>query len=297
MKRACAATMGLLVLAAAPAAAETLNIFDPKFDALAVTTTDVLVGDFDIDLTNVLVDHGTRDLKIQAKFNKLAHDSWHYLTTLVDTNGDWAADYEILWGMDERAAAVFNARTGDVLCTDLPISLRTGSGGTATVTAPRTCFNKPAAVAVHVIALWSGWSQAGTELHFVDTAPGPFDPDFPEFSARVRSSNTGTATSPAPAKVRTKMVASLTRKKQRVGKAPSKVTFRVKSGKRTSGKVVVRVAGKKWKTVKVTTGKRKTVKLPKHLKPGKHKVKLKFTPKNPKRFIGSSKTVKVRVVR
>ncbi|MBS4754604.1 hypothetical protein KG112_17490 [Nocardioides sp. zg-ZUI104] len=285
-----------LALAASPAIAETLDVHDESGDALAITDYGIAYGDFDIDLRNVRIDHGTRNLQIVSTFTYLDATSWHYYVADVDTNADGVADHRLVWDRDAGFQGVAQVDLAGnataVTCTTAGGQEKLGVNGTLTFTVPRTCVGSPAQLAVNVTVMWSGQSEADTDLAFVDTAPGMFG-ETPTFSAPVRSSNTGTITSPQAPQVRTSISASVAKTKYKAKSKPPKVTFKVPQ---TSGSVKIQVDGRTKKTVRVAAGRRYSYQLPR-LKRGAHTVKLTFTPTQGKRYLGSTKTLRVRVVK
>lgn len=286
-----------LLLLAAPAFAGTTVVGDPDDDAWAVTTSGIIVGDHDIDLRSVLIDHGTQSLQLVSTFSFTNADSWTDLQASIDTNLDDVADYTVLWSKDYGVAGVLDAAE-NVTCSTIGTSEKYGVNGTVTMTIPRTCLGSPRSLAIHVDAFWFGTSQADTDLTFVDSAPGLFIDEPTAFSAPVASSNTGSVTSPqAPAPVpgKTRVTAKLSKKSQTFGKAAAKLTIRVAGD--PAGTVQIADGRKVLKRLPVKAGKSLVFKLPRKLKPGTHRLKVTFTPADKTSFAGSSQTVKLRVRR
>lgn len=286
-----------LSLGAGTAFAGTGVVNDPSMDALAITSSGVTVGDFDIDLRTVNIDHGTRSLQITSTFTYTDANSWNNLNALIDTNGDGIGDYTVLWSKDGGVAGVLDAAE-TVTCTSIGTGEKFGVNGTVTMTIPRTCIGNPASVAVHVDVFWFGTNTSGADLSFVDSAPGLFIDEPALFSARVPSSNTGTATSPqapAPIPTKTKVTVKLSKKSQTVGKSPAIIRIRVSGD--PAGQVTVADNGKAVKRLPVKPGKELRFVLPRNLKPGGHRISVTFVPKDKTAYSASSQTVKLRVAR
>lgn len=287
------------VLLAGSAGAATHNFSDDVFDAWGFTDYSSQFGDFDIDLTRVDVDHGTRDLNLTARFTRLVPDSWTHFRALLDTNQDGFTDYTILWGREQGTAFVMDEDELYV-CDVKNTTERLGAGGSLAVTVSRSCIGNPATVAVHVDAMWMGYNEDWDDLYFVDSAPGEFVEDWTTFSAPVRSSNTGSATSPQapkPVAKKTSVSAKLSSKTFVLGSKAPKLTVKPKGSGNPKGRVKITVKGKTVKNVSTRAGKKVTYTFKKNLKPGKHKVKVTFTPSDRKRWKTSSKTVTLTVKR
>lgn len=108
------------------------------------------------------------------------------------------------------------------------------------------------------------------------------------------------APSPAPAPVKAGLTVRLTKKKQRVGKAPAKVRVRLKgtvSGVAPAGKVVVKV-GRKVVGRRTVTGKLTfALALPRKLKPGRHTVVVTYVPTQGSAYARTTAKVTLRVRR
>lgn len=109
-------------------------------------------------------------------------------------------------------------------------------------------------------------------------------------------------TTPKPAVKRSPVLkVSLTKKSQRVRKAPAKVKVTLERAARSSaqprGKVVVKVGKRIVTRVSVKGSKKFRVSLPRKLKVGRHTVKVVFTPKKGTAYKKSTRSVKVRVKR
>lgn len=298
--RLLATTLGAsLALLAAPAFAGTTVVGDPTDDALAITEAGLFWGEFDIDLTSVRIDHGTRDLQVVSTFTYTNADSWNVLRVLVDSTLDGVADYTVVWGRDEGVTGVLDA-ADNVVCDSVPTAERLGVNGSLTVTVPRSCLGNPASLAVHVDVMWAGYNTSGNELYFLDSAPGDFVDEPPLFSSAVASSNTGTVTSPkppapAPAPAKTRVVLKLSKKAQVVGKAPASLRINVTGN--PAGRLEIADGRKVLKRVTVRAGKGASYKLPRKLKPGTHRLKVSFVPSDTVRFSPSTATIRLRVRR
>lgn len=184
-----------LVLVAGSAGAATLTFLDDTYDVTMVTDGTVKYGSYDVDMTSVHVDHGTRTLGIAALFTELVSDSWTYFNVKLDTNSDGVEDYEATWGKESGLAGVFYP-SGDVVCAVDDTYEELGPDGGLVMMIPRSCLGNPSSVRVHVDVMWSGYNVLDNKLYFVDSAPGDFTDDPVSFSGPVASSNTGTVTSP-----------------------------------------------------------------------------------------------------
>ncbi len=300
--RTAAVAVGLaLTMTAAPALSATTNLPDPDDDAFVITDDGVAVGDFDIDLRNVAIDHGTKSVMITAQFSYTNAESWTQFSVSFDTNRDGLRDHVALWSLADGLAGVLevgpDGSIGDVTCSSIGTSQRFGVNGTVTLTIPRTCLGSPAAVAVHVDVLWSGTSEAGTDLDFVDSAPGTIIDDPMMFSAPVASSNTGTVTSPALPVVKTSIVASLSKRTQKVGGASAVLRVRVVGAGGASGTVKIRDGRKTLRSVAVRAGRPIKYRFPSRLKAGAHRIVVVFAPTDRKKFSPSTRTLRLVVRR
>lgn len=264
-----------LVLVGTAAIGATGVIHDPVGDAVVVVNDGLDYGDFDIDLTRIDIDHGTKRLDITAQFTNTVEDSWNLVNAELDTNRDGFTDYTATWvrGYDENgnleeAAWVTNAYD-EFTCRSIGTAERLGRNGTLALRIPRSCIGTPRQVAVHVDVMWGGYNTYGDELYFIDSAPGELIDERTTFSAPVLSSNTGTATSPAPpkqakAKTKTRTTAKFAAKKRvatvrvkvtsptgNVGRVAGKVRIQVRRGNQVVRTVTKKVNNKGIATVKV----------------------------------------------
>jgi hypothetical protein len=297
-----------LLLAAGPATADVINLPDADDDAFAITASNVTVGDYDIDLRSVLIDHGTSSVLVASTFTYTNADSWTDLTVQFDVNGDRVSDYTALWSKDSGAHGVLRNNpdgTDTVTCTSAGPAEAPGVNGTVSLNIPRNCLGNPASVAVHVDVLWAGYNVYGYELYFVDSAPGLLTDEPVSYSAPVATSNTGTVTSPAPpapvaappvAKSGTKVSASLSSKTQVAG-SPVKMKVRITGEGNPSGIVKVTSGATKIRTMRVTARKVYTVRMPADLRPGINKIKARFIPTDQGRFLQSTKIIRLVVRR
>lgn len=295
-----------VVLVGTSALAATGVVYDPTGDAIILVDDEIGYGEYDIDLTRIDIDHGTKNLEIVSRFSLLADDSWTLANAEIDTTGDGVADYAVMWLKDEGVAFVQDAAER-ITCSSIGTRESLGLDGSLTLNIPRACIGSPARVAVHMDVLWAGLNTSDNDLYFVDSAPGQLVDDWTAFSAPVASSNTGTATSPrlpvpvpdpVPA-AKTTIVAKLSKKTHRSGTKPTKVTVSVnaKGSAKPAGRVKIQLNGKVVKRAKVKAGKKVVHKLKRTMKPGRYKVKITFAPSDKKRFKKSSKTVTLRVKR
>lgn len=297
---AAAAAALSLALAAGPALADTITISDADDDAFSLVDGTVSVGDYDIDLRAVRIDHGASVLTIASTFSFVNSDSFTSLMVKLDTNRDGVADFGVLWTPDDGTQGVLTldatgAPTG-VTCTNVDPTETFGVNGTATLAIPRSCINDPATVAVHVDAFWDGVNTAGDELTFLDSAPDTVSADVTSFSPAVavaRATTVPSAQSPHPA-ANTTITAKLSATSQKVGGKPAKLTIRVNGGGSPSGTVTIIDGRRKLRTLAVRAHRATTYTLPRKLKAGLHKITIKFTPTNAA-YAASTKVVKVRV--
>lgn len=300
--RTAAIAAGLaLGLAAAPALAEVTDLPDPDQDAVELSIDGLASGDFEIDLRNVRIDHGTKSIMVTSTFSYLVDDSWTTYSVKFDTDQDGVQDHVALWGLEEDVAGVVQVdaegNSLGVTCTSIGISRQLGVNGTATLNIPRSCLGNPASVAVNVFVTWEGLDTGYNELYYWDTAPGSILDDPIPFSIPVTSSNTGTVTSPQPPRIQTQVVASLSKTKQVRGKTPATLKVRVSGGGGPAGNVKVTDGSRVLRTLSIPAGRTVSYRLPKTLKVGVHRIKVTFTPSSPAKFSGSSKTLQLRVVR
>jgi hypothetical protein len=290
-----------LALAVAPAFATVTNVPDADDDAFVITDAGVSVGDYDIDLRNVRIDHGTKSLMLTSTFSYTGADSWTDVTAVLDTNLDGIPDYKALWSQGDDVAGVVQVDANDdvvaVPCTSIGHSQTFGVNGTVVLNIPRTCLGNPASVAVHLDVFWFGTNTSGADLSFVDSAPGLFIDEPMTFSSPVASSNTGTATSPLPPRSQTKVVASLSKAKVVRGKNPPTLKVTVAGAGGPSGTAQVTDGAKVLRTLRIAPNKTVSLRLPKKLKVGTHRIKVAFTPTDKARFTTSSKTLKLVVRR
>ncbi|CAM3532732.1 hypothetical protein NODU109028_21195 [Nocardioides dubius] len=290
-----------LALTVAPAIADTTNVGDAAYDAIRLTDDGTITyGDFDIDLRNIYIDHGTRDLQIASRFTYLDATSWTQQLIALDTNNDSVTDYTVLWDSAEGISGVvreYPDGTSSPTCINITTSQSLGVNGSTNVKFPRSCIGNPASVRVHVDVWWIGLSQADTDLYFTDSAPGELLDEPVTFSHPVASSNTGTATSPSAPKVQTKLSAALSKSTVKARAAAPKVTVKATAAGNPAGKVVIADNGKTLKTVSAHAGKKITYTLPRTLKPGRHSIKVTFTPNDTKKYLPTSKTLKLKVTK
>lgn len=308
-----------LLLVAAPAMADIANLPDPDDDAFAVTNSGVTVGDYDIDLRNVTLDHGTQGVAVTSLFSYTNADSWTSVSVKFDLNADNVADYTALWSKPSGVNGVVRNNpdgSATATCTSANPTETLGVNGTVSLSFPRTCIGSPGAFRAHVDVLWSGQNTSGEPLYFVDSAPGALGDDPVTYSAPVATSSTGTATSPVPPaptptppvlpvptpeqpalKAATWVSASLSSRTQIVGKAPVKMKVRIGSAKDNPGVLRVTSGSKHIRTLNAFTGRTYTVKMPRKLKAGLNRIKVTFTPNYSHLYEGSSRTVKLRVRR
>lgn len=294
-----------LLLAAGPASADVQDIPDPVLDAFALTTSNITYGSYDIDLTNVRIDHQAENVVVTSTFSYTNIDSWTQIRAQFDINGDRIPDYAALWGKDPSGSGVlqYNADGSYVtVCTAIGTGESMGLGGSATMTVPRSCIGNPQAVGVHLDVAWIGTNTYGYPLSFGDSAPGQLIDNPVTFSAPVPVAATVVVPSPAPPapvvqKKATKVFASVAPKNQQVGHLPATVTVRIKGSGNPDGKVKVTANGRFVKQLRAWKGKTFKVRLPTSLKPGVQRVKVAFTPFDLAEYDISSKTVKLRVRR
>jgi hypothetical protein len=290
-----------LALAVAPAFATVTDVPDADDDAFVVTDAGVSVGDYDIDLRNVRIDHGTKYLRLTSTFSYTVAESWTDFTAWFDTDHDGVADYEALWSQGDDVAGVVrvdgNAEPVAVTCASIDHSQTLGANGAVVLNLPRTCLGNAASVAVHVDVFWFGTNTSGDGLSFVDSAPGLLIDEPMTFSGPVASSNTGTATSPLPPRSRTKVVASLSKAKVVRGKRPPTLRVTVAGAGGPSGTARVADGAKVLRTLRIAPNRTVSLRLPKTLKVGTHRIKVTFTPTDEARFTTSSRTLKLVVRR
>lgn len=308
-------------MTAAPAAADVYDLPDPDDDAIAITNSGLSVGDFDIDLRNIRIDHGTTNLAVTSTFSYTNADSWTDLHVQIDTNADRVPDYTALWSKDAGVAGVLRNNpdgTSTVTCTTIGTGEVMGVNGTVTLNIPRTCVGSAASLAIHTDVFWFGYNTSGEELDFVDSAPGLLTDTPISFSVPVAATQAVTVPSPAPPapvpttpttpttppttpelKTATKVAASLTSKTQRLGGTPAQVKVVVKAtGSNPVGKIMVLRGSKSLRSITARANKTYRLAMPKSLVPGLHRIKVKFTPADSSRYLGStSKVLKLRVVR
>lgn len=314
LRRVLAATATALVITAAPAAADVYDLPDPDNDAIAVTGGGISIGDFDIDLRNIRIDHQETNLAVTSTFSYTNADSWTDMQLKLDTNSDRIPDYTALWSKDAGVAGVLRNNpdgTTTVTCSTIGTGEVMGVNGTTTLTIPRTCMGSPAAVAVHTDVFWLGYNTYGDELDFVDSAPGLLTDNPTAFSPAVPAQQAVTVPSPTPPaqvpttttapalKTSTTVAASLSAKIQRVGAKPAKVKVLVKAtGSNPAGIIKVVRGSKALRTLTGRANKTYRVALPKTLPVGLHRLKVTFIPADSTLYSGStSKVLRLRVAR
>lgn len=122
----------------------------------------------------------------------------------------------------------------------------------------------------------------------------------PVVQVAVDGREDGPTTSPTPKPTKPVLTARLTKKTQRVGKAPAKVHVTIagtSTGMTPAGQVRTKVGKKMVARRKVTSAISFRVALPKKLKPGRHKVVVTFVPADASAYTRATAKARIRVRR
>lgn len=241
-----------------------------------------------LDISFVKVDYDSDRLKVVVRFVSATDAASRWTTAKIDleTTGDNAWDYLLMARYDDDSVAGAPPK-GDIVKTFQPagkaavtsiddgkpdrstFTFRQGWDwpGALTFEVPTTAIGKPKQVRIH----------AYVDLSDDRYASGLFaSDDFPDgTSGKAQWSKPMSMSKAAPSAAVTGTLATKT-----VTKGKS-VTLAIGTGK-TAGKAAVFDGKKKLGSVKVKKSGKATYTLPKSLKVGKHKIKVKFTPKGGK---------------
>ncbi|MBE7325129.1 hypothetical protein IEQ44_10715 [Nocardioides sp. Y6] len=210
--------------------------------------------------------------------------------TLTFTPGPLTVQFTyLLW------TVVINCEAASTPTVTVPVDGRTAPTPTPTPVPTPTPTPTPEPTPEPTPAPTSG--PAPTATPSPTAAPTPTPTDAPTSDPTPAPT---AAPSPAPAPVKAGLTVRLTKKKQRVGKAPAKVRVRLKgtvSGVAPAGKVVVKV-GRKVVGRRTVTGKLTfALALPRKLKPGRHTVVVTYVPTQGSAYARTTAKVTLRVRR